>query len=245
MIVLRIHADPQEDAVLRANNTPQATTPWRPVTTEAEIAQRAGVPLTTWQRRYADAFRQLAPALFDVEDTRGLARLYDLAQAEEAQREVEAAQTEGREPDPAAVTALPGGQDDEDRLNAREAAVLLGIDPDAVYSLAAKGYLPQGEKVSTAEGKTIGRLTVWPRRVLVERRDNPPGQGAGGGRKPGSRPQTRKQPYEGDARLPIAAEALKQHTGLATNQIAADLAHTHGGSTRTWERLLTAARNPN
>ncbi|MFB6881388.1 DNA-binding protein [Streptomyces noursei] len=233
--------------MLRANNTPQAKAPWRPVTVEGELAQRAGVPLTTWQRRYAPLFRPLVPVLFDVEDARGLARVYDLEQAEAAQREIETALAEGREPDPAAIPALPGEQGDEDRLNAREAAALLGIDPDEVYALAAKGYLPQGEKVCTAQGKAIGRLTVWPRHVLIERRDNPPGQGAGGGRKTGPRPERRKQqPYSGDARLALAAEALTQQPGRAANQIAADLAQTHGGSTRTWERLLTVARkSPN
>ncbi|MFD3422140.1 DNA-binding protein [Streptomyces decoyicus] len=228
--------------MLRASNDPAAQDPWRPVTTEAEVAQRAGMPLTTWQRRCAPRFRALAPELFDVEDARGLARVYDLAQAEAAQGEVEAALAEGRETAPSKIDALPGAQHPEDRLNAREAGDLLGIDADEVYALAARGYLPKGEKVRTAQGKTIGRLTVWSRRALAERMDNAPGQGVGGGRKPGPQPERRKaRPYQGDPRLKTAAEAVATAPDTPTNRIAVALAETHGGSTRTWERILAAA----
>ncbi|OEV13217.1 hypothetical protein AN218_04685 [Streptomyces nanshensis] len=212
---------------MRASNDTTGQ-PGRPVTTEAEIAKRAGVPLSTWQRREAPRFRALVPDLFDVQDAPGLTRVYDLAQAEAAHATH----------DPARIPALSDREDPEDRLDAREAAAFLGITADDVYTLVAKGYLPPGEKVRTAQGKLINRLTVWPRRVLAHRRDNPPAPS--GGRKPGPQPERRKaHPYQDDPRVPIAAAALTKAGNAPTSRTAAELAAEHGGSTRTWERLLT------
>jgi hypothetical protein len=46
---------------------------------------------------------------------------------------------------------------------------------------------------------------------------------------------------EGDSRLNIAAAALATAHGTPRHQLAAALADQHGGSTRTWERLLRQA----
>ncbi|MFE3469970.1 hypothetical protein [Streptomyces sp. NPDC059185] len=47
--------------------------------------------------------------------------------------------------------------------------------------------------------------------------------------------------YEGDPRLITAREALTTADGAPKGRIAATLAEQHGGTPRTWERLLTAA----
>lgn len=190
----------------------------RPTTTEAEIAERAGVPIATWRRRDAPAFRQRVQTLFP--SSRYL--IYDLAQAD--------AYLAGKP-----IPALPTGEHPDDRLNDKEAAAILGIDPKTVRAYATQGYLSRGE--------TIHGARVWPRHEVEQRRDNPPGRGAGGGRRPGEPQGPRKAaPYEGDPRLQTAADALAAAGDTPTARIAADLAHTHGGSTRTWERLLAQAR---
>jgi len=189
----------------------------RPVTNEADIARRAGVPVATWRRRDAPAFRLRIASLFPSSRT----LIYDLAQAD--------AWLEGRP-----IPPLPVGEHPEDLLNDKEAAAVLGIDPSTVRAYAAKGYLPPGEIVYSTR--------VWTRRDIEDRRDNPPGQGTGGGRRPGEGQGPRKaHAYEGDPRLHTAAEALSAAGGTPHSRIAAELAHQHGGSTRTWERLLAQA----
>ncbi|WP_331758124.1 helix-turn-helix domain-containing protein [[Kitasatospora] papulosa] len=184
---------------------------------ESDIARQAGVPIATWRRRDAPAFRQRVPALFP--DSRVL--VYDLAQTQ--------AHLEGRP-----IPALPPGEHPDDLLNDEEAAALLGVAPSTVRAYATQGYLPAGT--------TVYSLRVWARRDVEERRSTPPRQGKGGGRPPGGGKRPRKaHAYEGDPRLPIAAAALSTAENTPRTRIAAALAAQHGGSTRTWERLLAQA----
>jgi hypothetical protein len=191
----------------------------RPVINERDIAQQAGVPLATWRRRDAPAFRQRVPALFD---SRVL--VYDLAQAH--------AFLNG---DP--IPPLPTEPHPDDLLNDEEAAALLGVTPGTVRAYASQGYLPRGT--------TIYSLRLWTRRDIETRRDTPPRQGQGGGRPLGHSGPKKAHAYEGDPRLHIATEALTASPGTPRTHLAAALAKQHGSSPRTWERLLTqAARTP-
>ncbi|MFE1409018.1 DNA-binding protein [Streptomyces sp. NPDC058770] len=155
----------------------------RPVINEADIAARAGVPVATWRRRDAPAFRQHVPNLLSG----GRLVLYNLAQAE--------AYLAGKP-----VPALKTEPHPKDRLNATEAADILGIESSTVHAYAVQGYLSRGE--------TVYGTRVWPRHEIEQRRDNPPSRGD----------------------TPVIS------------RIAASLAQQHGGSARTWERLLTQAR---
>lgn len=193
----------------------------RPVINEADVAALCGVPLGTWRRRDAPEFRQKVPHL----ETGGRYLLYDRAQAE--------AYLAGRP-----VPALDTLPHPEDRLTASEATAILGIKVSTLHAYAVQGLLPRGESVYGTR--------VWPRRVIEDRRANPPGRGAGGGRKPGPQGPRKAHPYENDPRLAHAAAALKAAGDKPVlGRIAVDLAEQHGGSSRTWERLLKQARgNP-
>ncbi|MFI9724669.1 DNA-binding protein [Streptomyces sp. NPDC052396] len=190
----------------------------RPVTTEAEIAERVGVPLATWRRRDAPHFRAHVASLFP--NSRYL--IYDLAQTD--------AYLTGKP-----IPPLPTDEHPEDHLDAKEAAAILGINAKTVHAYATQGYLSRGE--------TLYGTRVWPRREIEERRDNPPGQGKGGGRVAG-RPQPRRKahPYQNDPRLQIATDALAATSDAPISHTATELARQHGGSPRTWERLLSQAR---
>ncbi|MET9931954.1 MULTISPECIES: DNA-binding protein [unclassified Streptomyces] len=190
----------------------------RPVINEADIAARAGVPLATWRRRDAPAFRERVTSL--LPDSRSL--LYDLAQAE--------AYLNGRP-----IPELPSGEHSEDLLTDKETAAVLGISTGTVRAYATQGYL--------SPGTTRYGTRLWTRREVLDRRDNAPGQGKGGGRRAGEPQGPRKtHPYENDPRLAIAAQALATApAGTPKGRIAAELAEVHGHTPRTWERLLTTA----
>lgn len=189
----------------------------RPVINEADIAQQAGVPIATWRRRDAPAFRRRVASLFP----RSRILIYDLAQAR--------AYLAGKP-----IPTLPTGEHPDDLLNDEEAAALLGVSASTVRAYATQGYI--------SAGKTLYSLRVWPRGDLEERRNNPPGQGKGGGRPPGTGKGPRKaHAYEGDPRLHTATAALSTAGDTPRHHLAASLAQQHGGSTRTWERLLTQA----
>jgi hypothetical protein len=189
----------------------------RPVINEADVAHRLGVPLATWRRRDAPDFRSHVHSL--LPDSRYL--VYDLAQAE--------AYMVG-EP----VPALPTGEHPDDLLTDKEVAAVLGISPGTVRAYATQGHF--------SAGTTVYGARLWPRREVYDRRDNPPGQGKGGGRRAGEPQGPRKtQPYEGDPRLRTAADALVTEAGIPKGRIAAELAAKHGNTPRTWERLLTTA----
>ncbi|EST25241.1 hypothetical protein N566_24580 [Streptomycetaceae bacterium MP113-05] len=177
---------------------------------ESDIAKQAGVPVATWRRRDAPAFRQRVPALLPG------SRILVYGQAHLAGR-----------PAP----ALPTGEHPDDLLNAEEAAALLGVAASTVRAYATQGYLPAGT--------TIYSLRLWTRRDIQDRLQNPPGQGNGGGRPTGRGNNPRKaHPYDGDPRLDTATAALETAEGVPRTRLAAALAAQHGGSTRTWERLL-------
>ncbi|MEN8651726.1 helix-turn-helix domain-containing protein [Streptomyces sp. 21So2-11] len=191
----------------------------RPVINESDIARQVGVPTATWRRRDAPAFRQRVPALFP--NSRVL--IYDQAQAQ--------AHIEGRP-----VPALPTGEHPDDLLNDEEAAALLGVTASTVRAYATQGYLPAGT--------TVYSLRLWTRRDIEERRNTPPRQGKGGGRPSGSNGPRKAHAYEGDPRLHTAAAALSTTEDTPRTRLAASLATQHGGSTRTWERLLAQADQP-
>ncbi|MFB7032049.1 MULTISPECIES: DNA-binding protein [unclassified Streptomyces] len=190
----------------------------RPVTNETGIAARAGVPLPTWRRRDAPAFRERVPSL--LPDSRHL--LYDLAQAE--------AYLNGRP-----IPALPEGEHPEDLLTDKETAAVLGISTGTVRAYASQGYL--------SAGTTLYGTRLWSRREVHDRRDHAPGQGKGGGRRAGESQGPRKtHAYEGDPRIDLAAQALATSApGTPKGRIAAELAKLHGHTPHTWERLLTTA----
>lgn len=189
----------------------------RPVLNETDIARRAGVSLATWRRQHAAAFRERVPDL--LPDSRHL--LYDLAQTD--------AYLAGRP-----IPELPADEHPEDLLTANDVAAILGISTSTVRAYAAQGYL--------SPGTTVYGARLWTRREVLDRRDNAPGRGKGGGRRAGKPQGPRKaHPYEGDARLDTAREALAAASGAPKARIAAELAELHGGTPRTWERLLTAA----
>ncbi|WP_329453244.1 DNA-binding protein (plasmid) [Streptomyces sp. NBC_01724] len=189
----------------------------RPVINEADLARQAGVPIATWRWRDAPGFRQRVASLFP--NSRIL--IYDRAQVR--------AYLNGL-----SIPALPAGEHPEDLLNDKETAALLGVAASTVRAYATQGYL--------SAGTTVYSVRVWPRRDVEERRNNPPGQGRGGGRPAGKGKGPRKaHAYEGDPRLRTAAEALSTAENAPRHHLAAALAHQHGGSTRTWERILAQA----
>ncbi|MFD8621710.1 DNA-binding protein [Streptomyces sp. NPDC059513] len=187
----------------------------RPVINERDIAQKAGVPLPTWRRRDAPAFRHRVPALFD---SRVL--VYDQAQAH--------AYLNGQP-----IPPLPTSPHPDDLLNDQEAAALLEVTPGTVRAYASQDYLPRGT--------TVYSLRLWTRQDIETRRDTPPRQGQGGGRPPGKTGPTKVHPYEGDPRLHLAAQTLTASPDTPRTHLAATLANQHGSSTRTWERLLAQA----
>ncbi|MET9954434.1 helix-turn-helix domain-containing protein [Streptomyces sp. NPDC006339] len=189
----------------------------RPAVSESDIARLAGVSLTTWRRQHAEAFRAHVPDL--LPDSRS--RLYDRAQVE--------AYLAGRP-----IPALPQDEHPEDLLSAREVADLLGISTGTIRAYAATGHI--------SPGTTVHGSRLWSRREVLDRRDNAPGRGVGGGRRAGEPQGPRKShAYEGDPRLDVAREALATAGGAPKGRVAAELAAVHGSTPRTWERLLTTA----
>ncbi|WP_149563171.1 DNA-binding protein [Streptomyces cacaoi] len=118
----------------------------RPVWTETDAADAAGVSLRTWQRTHRADFEAAVARVNPGERV----RLYDAAQA--------AAYTAG-EPVPPYPEPAPHP---DDLLTAAEAAAELGVAASTVRSDAADGYLHGGVDVH-------GRR--WPRRVITARRD--------------------------------------------------------------------------
>ncbi|WP_251021425.1 hypothetical protein [Streptomyces sp. ISL-98] len=96
----------------------------RPVLNEADIAQQAGVPVATWQRRDAPAFRQRVASVFP----RSRILIYDLAQAR--------AYLAGRP-----IPVLPAGEHPDDLLNDEETAAVLGVTASTVRAYAWLGLL--------------------------------------------------------------------------------------------------------
>ncbi|MFB8043127.1 helix-turn-helix domain-containing protein [Streptomyces hydrogenans] len=189
----------------------------RTAVNESDIAQLAGLSLSTWRRHHAGAFRVHVPDL--LPDSRN--RLYDRAQVE--------AYLAGK-----SVPSLPEGEHLDDLLSAGEVADVLGISAGTVRAYATSGHF--------SPGVTVHGSRLWSRREVLERRDNAPGRGAGGGRRAGEPQGPRKaHAYEGDPRLYIAREALPSADGAPKGRVAAELAALHGSTPRTWERLLTAA----
>ncbi|MFE5596074.1 DNA-binding protein [Streptomyces sp. NPDC056549] len=182
-------------------------------------ARLAGVSLTTWRHQHAPSFREHVPNL--LPDSRN--RLYVLAQVEAYLAD-------------APIPSLPVGEHPDDLLTARDVAALLGINTGTVRAYATDGYL--------SPGITVHGSRLWPRREVLDRRDNAPGRGKGGGRRAGEPQGPRKQhPYEGDPLLEAAREALTASGSASKGRMAAALSEQHGGTPRTWERLLRAAAN--
>lgn len=96
----------------------------RPAINEPDLARQAGVPIATWRRRDAPAFRKRVPSFFPSSRT----LLYDRAQAH--------AYLNGLP-----IPALPTGEHPDDLLNDDEAATVLGVTASTVRAYATQGYL--------------------------------------------------------------------------------------------------------
>ncbi|GAB3174927.1 hypothetical protein GCM10027162_20940 [Streptomyces incanus] len=100
--------------------------------------------------------------------------------------------------------------------------------PDRGIARVVRAYAVQGH---LSAGTTVYGTRLWPRHEVNERRDNPPGQGKGGGRRAGEPQGPRKHhPYEGDPRLRTATDALTATASAPKSRIAAELAAQHGNT---------------
>lgn len=215
--------------------------PDQKITTEAEVAAELGIPTSTWDRRDAAVFRAMVPPLFA-----GRVRVYDLTAAQDyigRRRQGRPLVPPADDSKDARHSAVPDDVLGGMLLDAAEAGAVLGVEAKQVHHLAARGYLPPAQTLTTDQG-TPTAVRVWPGSAIIQRRDNPPGRGTGGGYPAGvPRPEQRKdRPYQDDPRLDTARQALAAGPGRPAAALAAELAGRHGGSTRTWERLLAAAR---
>ncbi|MBK3554872.1 hypothetical protein, partial [Streptomyces sp. MBT61] len=177
--------------------------------TEDDIATAAGLPVHTWRRRHAAAFRARVPVVNPGERL----RLYDEEQVRAyldgkswppvADDEDQEPAAEDQEPlaeddDNAWPTAVPpGAEHPEDLLTDKETANVLGIRDATVRASATTGYLPAGIE-------RHGR-TWWPRRVAEARRDAGDQHHATPGRKPGD-PRNRAPRPRHDPRIAEIAE---------------------------------------
>jgi len=128
----------------------------------------------------------------------------------------------------------------DELLRPAEQARFLGISESAISHYRArppKGWPPPASTELTRSGRARELRT---RRQLIAYRDQASRTGVAG-RKPGPQPPRKAHPYEGDPRLELARTALSETPDAADSQLAARLAETHGGSTRTWQRILAVA----
>lgn len=139
----------------------------RPVINEADIAARARVPLATWRRRAAPAFRERVPSL--LPGSRFL--LYDLAQTE--------AYLAGRLDPRTARRRTPRGP--PHRQGGRRHPPHHPLHRPGLRRLRPTS--PPGTTLSPST--TLYGARLWTRREVHDRRDHAPGQGKGGGRRAG------------------------------------------------------------
>ncbi|MEV8450462.1 DNA-binding protein [Streptomyces parvus] len=195
--------------------------------TEDDIATVTGLPVHTWRRRHAAAFRTRVPVVNPGERL----RLYDEEQARAYMSGKHwpnraTAETADDEQWPTAVP--PGAEHPEDLLTDKETANVLGIRDATVRAYATTGYLAAGIE-------RHGR-TWWPRRVAEARRDADDQHHATPGRKPGDLRNRAPRPRR-DPRIAEIAE-LTTRAPLTT----ADVVQRYGVGERTAQRLLAAAR---
>ncbi|MFI1652146.1 DNA-binding protein [Streptomyces avidinii] len=180
--------------------------------TEADIAAASGLPLHTWRRRHGADFR----ARVHVVIPGARLKLYDTSQA--------LAHIAGK--------ALPTLRDErlhpDDLLNDKEAGDVLGIDASTVRAYAATGYLDSGTQ-------RHGR-TWWPRHAVEARREAGDQRQYNPGPQPNN-PRNRVPRPRHDPRIPEIAELTCRSQVTST-----EIAQRYQVSTRTAQRLLTAAR---
>lgn len=199
----------------------------RPTMTEDDIAAATGLPVHTWRRRHAAAFRARVPVVNPGERL----RLYDEEQARAfmSGKHWPTGATAETDDNVQWPTAVPqGAEHPDDLLTDKETANVLGIRDATVRAYATTGYLPAGTE-------RHGR-TWWPRRVAEARRDAGDQHHATPGRKPGD-PRNRAPRPRHDPRIEEIAE-LTTRAPLTT----ADVAQRYGVGERTAQRLLAAAR---
>ncbi|MFB6667886.1 hypothetical protein [Streptomyces parvus] len=215
--------------------------------TEDDIATVTGLPVHTWRRRHAAAFRARVPVVNPGERL----RLYDeeqvrayldgkswppVANDEDQEPAAEDQEPAAEDQEPAAEddgnawpTAVPqGAEHPDDLLTDKETANVLGIRDATVRAYATTGYLPAGTE-------RHGR-TWWPRHTAEARRDAGDQHHQTPGRKPGD-PRNRAPRPRHDPRIAEIAE-LTTRAPLTT----ADVAQRYGVGQRTAQRLLAAAR---
>ncbi|MFI7278525.1 DNA-binding protein [Streptomyces sp. NPDC049879] len=140
----------------------------RPSTTESELAANKGFTLANWRKsREGTLIRDTLTPVHDSQTGGNRVIVYDLAQ-------VRACLAGESIPD----VPLPPHPDD--LLTADEAAAILGIHPKTLRAYAGRGQADQGQE-------RHGRRW-WSRRVIEERRDNPPSANP----KPSGRPRGTK-----------------------------------------------------
>ncbi|MGW7592383.1 DNA-binding protein [Streptomyces sp. G9] len=197
--------------------------------TEDDIATATGLPVHTWRRRHAAAFRTRVPVVNPGERL----RLYDEEQAHafmNGKHWPTGATTEAADDTQWPTAVPPGTEHPDDLLTDKETANVLGIRDATVRAYATTGYLPAGTE-------RHGR-TWWPRYTAEARRDADDQHHRTPGRKPGD-PRNRAPRPRHDPRIAEIAELTTQ-APLTT----ADVVQHYGVSERTAQRLLAAARTP-
>ncbi|MFF4291029.1 DNA-binding protein [Streptomyces sp. NPDC001633] len=182
----------------------------RPVMTEAEMAEAAGMALTTWRRREAPALRQRIQPV-NPEDR---LKLYDRAQvtAYMAGKPIPSRPT-GEEPHP------------DDLLSTPEAAAALGVTASTVRGYTTEGYLTGTEIAGT---RWYTRREIEARAAAGDQRHGP--------RTATERRTAEVAQWLADAaagtRPPVSADDVMSHYGLGERAARQTLAQArkHAGS---------------
>ena len=137
----------------------------------------------------------------------------------------------------AALSGVDRSGNPDDLLDAEASARVLGWSGrDSVHAARRTGHLPQPDEYGTAANGHPA--PQWRRSTLWAFADSRPGQGEGGGRRPGTPGKRKPHQYAGDPRLEQALAHLRTGTLPPTR----DLAAQWQVSERTAERIIAAAR---
>jgi predicted DNA-binding transcriptional regulator AlpA len=138
----------------------------------------------------------------------------------------------------AQAPSVDRGGDPQERITLAEAARMLGMLPSSITQYPTRPPVGWPEPVEV-EQLPSGRLRRWYTRAQIQRYVDE--RRVGGGRPPGAQVQ-RRFPYDGDARLDVARQALQASSPGQQSGLAARLAAEHGGTPGTWANIVTVAR---